>query len=189
MTHARPEAESIIDEVSGRRADLQGILSEGLDVPADIRLSLLRFANSSPEAWIFDVRPALGVSIRRGASRDDLPRTEGPSIMPAAGRKRTVPTYDNHGQYSRTGILRYEKIFGHGYVSTGGPETTEYLCSKLGARLRPGVRVLDVGSGIGGAAFHLARRIRGRGHGDRPRAGDGRHRAGTRPASRAPRGP
>ncbi len=65
--------------------------------------------------------------------------------------------YDNHGQYSRTGILRYEKIFGHGYVSTGGHSTTEYLCSKLGDSLRPGVKVLDVGSGIGGAAFHLAK--------------------------------
>ena len=53
--------------------------------------------------------------------------------------------------------MRYEKIFGDGYVSTGGPETTEYLCAKLGGALRPGVRVLDVGSGIGGAAFHLAR--------------------------------
>jgi phosphoethanolamine N-methyltransferase len=68
-----------------------------------------------------------------------------------------APSYDNNGQYTRTGILRYEKIFGAGYVSTGGPETTEYLCAKLGPALRPGARVLDVGSGIGGAAFHLAR--------------------------------
>jgi phosphoethanolamine N-methyltransferase len=66
-------------------------------------------------------------------------------------------SYDNNGQYSRAGILRYEKIFGAGYVSTGGPETTAYLCTKLGPALRPGARVLDVGSGIGGAAFHLAR--------------------------------
>jgi phosphoethanolamine N-methyltransferase len=66
-------------------------------------------------------------------------------------------SYDNNGQYSRSGILRYEKIFGSGYVSTGGPETTAHLCAKLGKALRPGVRVLDVGSGIGGAAFHLAR--------------------------------
>src|SRR5690349_2457802 len=69
----------------------------------------------------------------------------------------TTGSYDNNGQYSRTGILRYEKIFGDGYISTGGPETTDYLCSKLGDVLRPGVRVLDVGNGIGGAAFHLAR--------------------------------
>ncbi len=66
--------------------------------------------------------------------------------------------YDNRGQYSRTGILRYEKIFGEGYVSTGGHGTTEYLCSMVEDVLRPGARVLDVGSGIGGAAFHLARK-------------------------------
>src|SRR5438552_117163 len=71
---------------------------------------------------------------------------------PAASSK-----FDNNGQYSRTGILRYEKIFGAGYVSTGGQATTEDLCARLGPALRPGVRVLDVGSGIGGAAFHLAR--------------------------------
>ena len=52
----------------------------------------------------------------------------------------TAHSYDNNGQYSRTGILRYEKIFGDGYISTGGPETTDYLCSKLGAALRPGAR-------------------------------------------------
>lgn len=65
--------------------------------------------------------------------------------------------FDNNGQYSNRSILRYEKIFGPGYISTGGHETTEYLCSKLGPALKPGVRVLDVGSGIGGAAFFLAR--------------------------------
>ncbi|HEX8200380.1 MAG TPA: methyltransferase domain-containing protein [Isosphaeraceae bacterium] len=74
-----------------------------------------------------------------------------------ASATATPPGYDNNGQYSRTGILRYESIFGAGYVSTGGHETTESLCSRLGDALRPGVRVLDVGSGIGGAAFHLAR--------------------------------
>ncbi len=68
-------------------------------------------------------------------------------------------TYDNNGQYTRKGILRYEKIFGDGYISTGGPETTEYLCAKLGPALRTGAKVLDVGSGIGGAAFHLAKQF------------------------------
>lgn len=67
------------------------------------------------------------------------------------------PKFDNNGQYSRNSILRYEKIFGDHYISTGGHETTENLCRRLGASLRPGARVLDVGSGIGGAAFHLAR--------------------------------
>jgi phosphoethanolamine N-methyltransferase len=31
------------------------------------------------------------------------------------------------GQYSRTGILRYERIFGKTFVSTGGLETTKVL--------------------------------------------------------------
>jgi len=68
------------------------------------------------------------------------------------------PKYDNRGQYSRTGILRYEKVFGPGYISTGGHDTTEYLCSKIEPALVDGVKVLDVGSGIGGAAFYLASR-------------------------------
>jgi phosphoethanolamine N-methyltransferase len=66
------------------------------------------------------------------------------------------PRFDNRGQYSRSSILRYEKIFGEHYVSTGGAATTDDLCARLGDCLRPGARVLDVGSGIGGAAFHLA---------------------------------
>jgi phosphoethanolamine N-methyltransferase len=65
--------------------------------------------------------------------------------------------FDNNGQYSRTSILRYEMIFGAGYISTGGPATTLDLCARIGPALRPGARVLDVGSGIGGAAFHVAR--------------------------------
>jgi phosphoethanolamine N-methyltransferase len=69
------------------------------------------------------------------------------------------PKFDNKGQYSRTSILRYEKIFGDHYISTGGAETTDNLCRRLGGSLRPGARVLDVGSGIGGAAFHLARKF------------------------------
>ncbi len=70
---------------------------------------------------------------------------------------QAAPVYDNNGQYTRTGILRYEKIFGDGYISTGGQETTDHLIAKLGSALKPGVRVLDVGSGIGGAAFYLAK--------------------------------
>ncbi|HEU5119123.1 MAG TPA: methyltransferase domain-containing protein, partial [Isosphaeraceae bacterium] len=65
--------------------------------------------------------------------------------------------FDNNGQYSRKSILRYEKIFGDGYISTGGHDTTLYLASKIPFALKSGSRILDVGSGIGGAAFFLAR--------------------------------
>jgi phosphoethanolamine N-methyltransferase len=78
-------------------------------------------------------------------------------MMSAETAREPARAYDNNGQYSRTGILRYEMIFGDGYVSTGGHETTEYLCAKLAGSLKRGARVLDVGSGIGGSAFHLAR--------------------------------
>ena len=77
------------------------------------------------------------------------------TTTPAAPAAR--PKFDNHGQYSRTSILRYEMIFGAGYISTGGARTTDDLCTRLGSSLRAGARVLDVGSGIGGAAFHLAK--------------------------------
>ena len=70
---------------------------------------------------------------------------------------KSTSTYDNGGQYTRTGILRYEKVFGAGYISTGGHSTTEYLISKIEDALKPGARVLDVGSGIGGSMFFLAR--------------------------------
>jgi phosphoethanolamine N-methyltransferase len=78
-------------------------------------------------------------------------------MSPTQSASTSTGTYDNNGQYTRKGILRYEKVFGDGYISTGGPETTQYLCAKLGETLKAGARVLDVGSGIGGAAFHLAK--------------------------------
>lgn len=57
-------------------------------------------------------------------------------------------------QYKCSGILRYERVFGQGFVSTGGIDTTREFVSKLD--LQPGQKVLDVGCGIGGGDFYMA---------------------------------
>lgn len=58
-------------------------------------------------------------------------------------------------QYTRESILKYEKIYGHGFVSPGGLDSTREIVKLL--NLKPDMQVLDVGSGIGGSAFHMAK--------------------------------
>lgn len=38
---------------------------------------------------------------------------------------KTFQQFLDNQQYTNRGILRYEKMFGAGYVSTGGPSTTK----------------------------------------------------------------
>ena len=50
--------------------------------------------------------------------------------------KRNCSTeFLNDGQYKRNGILRYEKVFGRTFVSTGGKETTEVCVKYFGIRV------------------------------------------------------
>lgn len=60
----------------------------------------------------------------------------------------------DHKQYSRNGVIRYEVIFGAGFVSTGGVDTTTQFLKELD--LKPNEKVLDVGCGIGGGDFLMA---------------------------------
>uniref|UniRef100_A0A8C7TCC4 phosphoethanolamine N-methyltransferase n=1 Tax=Oncorhynchus mykiss TaxID=8022 RepID=A0A8C7TCC4_ONCMY len=68
---------------------------------------------------------------------------------------RTFQQFLDNQQYTRKGILRYEKMFGAGYVSTGGHSTTKEFVNLL--NLKPGMKVLDVGCGIGGGNFYMAK--------------------------------
>jgi len=72
------------------------------------------------------------------------------------GYKSFQEFLDNQ-QYSARGILLYEKIFGRTFVSTGGLETTKEFVELL--NLKPGQKVLDVGGGIGGSAFYMAKKF------------------------------
>jgi len=59
------------------------------------------------------------------------------------------------GQYQLNGIRRYERIFGKTWVSTGGETTTKEFLAPM--NLKPGMKVLDIGSGAGGSALYMAR--------------------------------
>jgi phosphoethanolamine N-methyltransferase len=68
---------------------------------------------------------------------------------------KTLREFMDHKQYSRKGVLTYEKIFGDGFVSTGGLTTTSRFFEQY-VRPTPGQRILDVGCGIGGGDFFAA---------------------------------
>ena len=57
-------------------------------------------------------------------------------------------------QYSIEGISRYQMMFGDGFVSPGGITTTKEYAKMLGVSADDSV--LDIGCGIGGAAFHIS---------------------------------
>ncbi|XP_026194146.1 phosphomethylethanolamine N-methyltransferase [Cyclospora cayetanensis] len=67
--------------------------------------------------------------------------------------KKRQAALDSH-QYSKNGILRYEFIFGRGFVSSGGGETTAEILKEVS--LPNFGKAIDVGCGIGGSTTALA---------------------------------
>ncbi|CDI77742.1 hypothetical protein, conserved [Eimeria acervulina] len=60
-------------------------------------------------------------------------------------------------QYSKNGILRYEFVFGRGFVSSGGGDTTAEILEHIS--LPKSGKAIDVGCGIGGSSAALADRF------------------------------
>jgi phosphoethanolamine N-methyltransferase len=58
------------------------------------------------------------------------------------------------GQYTPDEIRKYEAIYGRNFISPGGEATTREILGLVA--FTPGMRVLDVGCGLGGAAFLMA---------------------------------
>ncbi len=61
---------------------------------------------------------------------------------------------DESVRYTRRNILRSEWMYGRGFQSPGYLPMMETFCRRL--PMSPGMNILDVGSGLGGAAFYFA---------------------------------
>ena len=68
---------------------------------------------------------------------------------------RVTQDFLDSSQYQESSILQYESIYGEDFVSPGGREVASELIASM--ELDPGSRVLDVGCGLGGSAFLMAR--------------------------------
>jgi phosphoethanolamine N-methyltransferase len=67
------------------------------------------------------------------------------------------------GQYTHDSIRKYEAIYGRNFISPGGQTTTLDILALVD--ITPGMHILDVGCGLGGAAMLMAQRFGARVHG------------------------
>eukprot|EP01068_Selenidium_serpulae_P020591 Selendium_serpulae@DN874_c0_g1_i1.p1 len=85
----------------------------------------------------------------------------GPTAAATETNKTVTETnkkFLDENQYTKNGILRYEFIFGKGFISTGGRESTEKITECL--KLKENDSCLDVGCGIGGGAEFLSTKFK-----------------------------
>lgn len=76
---------------------------------------------------------------------------------------RVTSTFLDTHQYASEEIRKYEAIYGRHFVSPGGEATARECVAML--ELKAGDRVLDIGCGLGGSAFLMAREQGVRVHG------------------------
>jgi len=67
------------------------------------------------------------------------------------------------GQYAADSIRKYEAVYGRNFISPGGRATALAVLALV--EIAPGMCVLDVGCGLGGAAMLVAQRFGARVHG------------------------
>jgi len=71
-------------------------------------------------------------------------------------KRQELQPEEEANRYSQQSILRSEFMYGEGFQSPGGIEAVEGFCSQL--RMHEEMNILDIGSGLGGAAFYFAER-------------------------------
>jgi len=69
--------------------------------------------------------------------------------------KQVTQDFLDSAQYLTTSILQYEDVYGEDFVSPGGKSMAIEMIERM--QLAPDSRVLDVGCGLGGSAFVMAR--------------------------------
>eukprot|EP00405_Crypthecodinium_cohnii_P016879 CAMPEP_0206458884 /NCGR_PEP_ID=MMETSP0324_2-20121206/23841_1 /ASSEMBLY_ACC=CAM_ASM_000836 /TAXON_ID=2866 /ORGANISM="Crypthecodinium cohnii, Strain Seligo" /LENGTH=882 /DNA_ID=CAMNT_0053930319 /DNA_START=59 /DNA_END=2704 /DNA_ORIENTATION=- len=76
-------------------------------------------------------------------------------IGPYASQRRTH--FLQTGQYTAAHCMRYEKIYGRGYVCVGGDDFSQRLLNYVSPTIFRGARLMEIGSGLGGTASFCAR--------------------------------
>ncbi len=71
-----------------------------------------------------------------------------------------LKSFLDNNQYSRKSILRYEKIFGKTFVSTGGVDTTQDFCKKMELQVPKNSEIVLVGQITSFLNFCFLRRAR-----------------------------
>ncbi len=70
--------------------------------------------------------------------------------------KKVTQSFLDSYQYQRHEIEKYETIYGRHFISPGGKETTQAFLDLVS--FSPEMNVLDIGCGLGGAAFLMAQK-------------------------------